>query len=393
MFKIKLYKYDSSQEQNGYRGEDFSKHILQGGSITEDITQELDTAELTLCGLNFEKCFEPETKFILDVVDQDGNVENILKNYHFVVFEDVVSKPILSNDNYFDHHISFIEPSVVAQKRLVDNIATTYKIKDVSLQERVDYPDTKIVWDIDSSYFTPPEYQTMIGAYWDIWGVVDAEISHPIAPLRCSRGIMGKYFQKEGELRAINRNGEEFDTSFTDIENFNDGTGNYYAKFRIPKIQIIKGYRGTDLWGNEKLDAPDATGVQLLDNSYASIDYVIQELVPNDPSNVTNTIRGSFISNSRIGWSSWSEDYDSVDFSADYPTEVLDGEWLLEEIKQPESRFHFYYKKYTNTNAVDPTYITQEIPIRPDRQYVITISLHQFEDNLPSKYNETMSPG
>lgn len=387
MFKIKLYKYDSSQGNNGYRGEDFSKHILQGGSITEDITQELDTAEITLCGLTFEKSFDPETKFILDVVEQTDGVENVLRNYHFCVFEDIVSQPILHNNNYFDHHISFIEPSVVAQKRLVDNIATTYKIKDVSLQERVDYPDTQIVWDIDNSYFTPPQYQTQIGVYWDIWGTVDAQIEHPIAPLEAKRGVMGKYFKKEGQLRAINRNGDEFDTAFTDIENFNDGNGNYFARFRIPKIEIIKGYNGTNYWGNE---SPDFLGGnRLIDPTYVSIDYTIQELVPNDPSNVTNTVRGSFISNSKIGFSSYFDETNSVDFSIGYPTEVLDNEWLIEEIKQPDNRFEFYYKKYTSVSSATPTYITQEIPIRADRQYVITISLHQFEDNLPSKYNGT----
>lgn len=389
MFKIKLYKYDSSQEQNGYRGEDFSKHILQGGSITEDITQELDTAEITLCGLNSEKSFDPETKFILDVVEQTDGVENVLRNYHFCVFEDIVSQPILHNNNYFDHHISFIEPSVVAQKRLVDNIATTYKIKDVSLQERVDYPDTNIIWDIENSYFTPPQYQTEIGFYWDIWGTVDAQIPHPIAPVDAKRGVMGKYFNKDGELRAINRNGDEFDTAFTDIENFNDGNGNYFAKFRIPKIEIIKGYAGTNNWGNAIYDVGDGEQIRLIDPNYASIDYVIQELVPNDPNNVTNTVRGNFISNSNIGWGSWNEDYNNVVFSTGFETEVLDGEWFLEEIKQPDNRFEFYYKRYTNRNATTPTYITQEIPIRPDRQYVITISLHQFEDNLPSNYNGT----
>ena len=50
MFKIKLYLYDSTQESNGYRGVDLSKYVLQGQQYTEDITQVLDTSEITLAG-------------------------------------------------------------------------------------------------------------------------------------------------------------------------------------------------------------------------------------------------------------------------------------------------------------------------------------------------------
>ena len=46
----------------------------------------------------------------------------------------MVSKPVLSDDNYFDHHITFIEASALAQGRLVDNISVTYKLQDVSLE-------------------------------------------------------------------------------------------------------------------------------------------------------------------------------------------------------------------------------------------------------------------
>ena len=69
MITTKIYQYDSSQESNGYRGTDYSKYVLQGAEITEDITQELDTAELTLCGLNTNKEFEPESKFIIDIIE------------------------------------------------------------------------------------------------------------------------------------------------------------------------------------------------------------------------------------------------------------------------------------------------------------------------------------
>ena len=60
MITIKIYKYDSSQEANGYRGEDFSSYLLQGSENKEDITQELDTCEIALMGLPFEQEFDPQ---------------------------------------------------------------------------------------------------------------------------------------------------------------------------------------------------------------------------------------------------------------------------------------------------------------------------------------------
>ena len=50
MNSIRVYLYDSTQEANGYRGTDFSANVLQGSEETEDITQELDTAEITSAG-------------------------------------------------------------------------------------------------------------------------------------------------------------------------------------------------------------------------------------------------------------------------------------------------------------------------------------------------------
>jgi hypothetical protein len=138
MIITKLYKYDSTQENNNYRGEDFSKYILVGDSDTDDLTEVLDTVELTLAGLPFGEEFEPKTKFIYekweDITDLQGNKTlQLWKDWHIVVAEDVVSQPILSDNNYFNHNISFLEASAIAQGRLVDNIAITYRLKDINL--------------------------------------------------------------------------------------------------------------------------------------------------------------------------------------------------------------------------------------------------------------------
>ena len=387
MLKTKFYLYNSENSQNGYRGEDFSNHILQGVSIKEDITQELDTAEVTLVGLTFGKALDPETKIIIDIVEQiDGN-ELILETKHFCVSRDMVEQPILSNSNYFNHHISLLEPSVIAQKRLVDNIATTYKLKDVSLTENVAYPTDKISFSLVSSFYTPPTYSTTQGTS-NHFGVEYGYMKLPIGNIVANRGVIGKYFRQDGELKILNLNNEEFDDMYNDIDNFLTGNGSYRAKFKIPRIEIIKGLKGSSYWSNEDLFDE---GQPPIDRMFASIDYLIQEFMPNDLQNQTNSWSGSFISNSNIGYDSvfvQSADF-NVNFSNNFETEVLDGEWLLEDIQNTDGFFDFFYKKYTNKNAVEPTYITQEIEIKPNRRYVVTLSLHQFNDNLPTKYNDT----
>lgn len=132
MIELKLYLYDSTQETNGYRGTDLSRYILMGTQNTEDLTQVVDITEITLAGYPTGVAFAPETMFVLDEVE-DGV---ILRTFHRVVKDDYVSQPILSRDDYFDHSITLTEPSVIAQKRIVDNMAITYKLKDVKLKTR-----------------------------------------------------------------------------------------------------------------------------------------------------------------------------------------------------------------------------------------------------------------
>ena len=133
----RLYEYDSTQEANGYRGTDYSKYILLGDSDVDNLDDTLDTVEVTLAGLPFREEFAPSSKFIYEKwreqLDGNGNVVlNLWKDWHLCVSNDTVEQPILSDDNYFNHCISFIEASVDAQGRLVDNIAVTYRLKDIT---------------------------------------------------------------------------------------------------------------------------------------------------------------------------------------------------------------------------------------------------------------------
>lgn len=138
MIITKLYKYDKTKESDNWRGEDFSKYILMGDSDTDDLTEVLDTVELTLAGLPFGEEFEPKTKFIYEkweeILNDDGTKSlRMWKDWHICVAEDVVNQPILSDNSYFNHAITFIEASAISQGRLVDNISITYRLKDVTL--------------------------------------------------------------------------------------------------------------------------------------------------------------------------------------------------------------------------------------------------------------------
>lgn len=359
MIERKIYLYDSSQEQNGYRGQDFSSHILQGNEEKEDITQELDTAEITLCGLPFANEFAPETKFIIDTWENGTIIENATR--HFCVARDIVNQPILSDDNYFDHHISFIEPSVNAQKRLVDNISVTYKLKDVNLKEVVAYPDTESQLNIGSSRFTP--------AY--DFGLQKIDNTH-------DRIVYGKYFSFNDDVYIAPANGSTTDLSkykYNNIVNF-DENGVFEAKFWIPDLRIYGG---------------DYSGKGFSVVGYASLDYKIEEFNPSDLSTVLNSWSGSFISNSNL--SNASRSYIS-DVDGNYIEELFmpsfTNEWILEDVYtnpnavSNQEKTILYFKKYSDTSAPSVAErFTQPITIREDRKYVITISLHEFSDNIP----------
>lgn len=127
----KIYLYDSSRPDN--KGVEFSDNILQGYSYSDHLDDTLDTFECTLAGLDFQEEFSPSTKFIIELYESVAFFDTLWRKLDMVVDNDTVTKPILSDGSYFDHHINFIECGVLAQKRLVDNISVTYKLKDVSL--------------------------------------------------------------------------------------------------------------------------------------------------------------------------------------------------------------------------------------------------------------------
>ena len=357
MLQVKLYLYDSSKEfalndeLGGYRGEDLSKYVGQGFSNAEDITQELDISDIVLYGYPQQAEFTPETKFVIDVLEDDV----IVSTLHRIVQKDLVNQPELADSEYFDHHITFAEPSVVAQKRLVDNISATYKLKDVTLEELVAYPQDENATMINqSSRYTPNDnfgYVRNVGftttTYSWRWG---------------------KYFEYEGNIELLDENDNVITKKYVDTALLT-GQNGIKAKFRMPKLAIYGGLNNSKNFA--KL-------------GYASIDYLIEEFSLTDSNNPTNSWSGSFISNSNLGTNS---NYYIPD-SGEVGTQQFKSEWLLEN--RPYNKVggnisvgKKQIKKYTQTNAQNPTYITPEITVVADRQYKITISLHEFTDNVP----------
>ena len=155
----RVYKYDSSKESTGYKGEDFSNYVLIGDSDNDNLDDTLDTYELTLTGLPFREEFDPTTKFIIEkwqesIAENGEKTTSLWKTWHLCVSDDAVSQPILSDDNYFDHHLTLIEAGVEAQQRLVDNISVTYKLQDVTIDKEPTYglTDTIDVSPVDAVY-------------------------------------------------------------------------------------------------------------------------------------------------------------------------------------------------------------------------------------------------
>lgn len=152
MIKSRLYLYDSSKSD--FKGEDYSRYVLLGDTVKDDLTEVMGTIELTLAGVPSRKNdeikteeFTPETLFVYERADVDENGNDVYsEHWDMCVQNDTVSQPILSDDNYFDHHITLIEASAIAQKRLVDNIAITYELQEVTLEGQLNIdPNAKAI--------------------------------------------------------------------------------------------------------------------------------------------------------------------------------------------------------------------------------------------------------
>jgi len=347
MIELKLYKYNSQQPD--YKGLDLSKYLAQGNSYTEDITQELDVGEITLYGFPQKEEFDPSTKFIYEIWE-NGELKNTI---HLVCDKDMVSMPQLSDSEYYDHHISMIEPSVIAQKRTVDNISTTYKLKYVNLNLPSSYTDEDEI-----TSFTIDNDISGLNHYFGT--------SFEGAPPTIVDYTYGKYFALSGNIQVQRLSDSQ--TSIKHNQNIDNyiygGTQEnpyYKARFILPHLQLFGGVAGTR------------------DFQYVgdvSIDYTIKEY-DSSQETPTNMWTGSIISNHDLSNAS------NICYNITMPSYI--NEWVIEYIQQTGNARHIYFRKYTDTTIENaPSYSTQVITIVPSREYEITITLHNFEDNIPS---------
>ena len=334
MIQIKVYLYDSET----YRGEDLSAYLLQGSQGTEDITQELDRGEITLQGLDRKEAFLPETKFIIDRIDDE------VTTYNYCVASDLVSQPILSEE-YYVHNISLIEPSVIAQKRIVDNISATYKLKDVLLATQTAFDLNKQA----SFIFTEQKSDSPEGNF----GV--RNYTNFLQNVR--EVIYGKYFAFEGQISIIN---VEENTDF-----YQKVSGK--VRFHIPKLAVY--------FGKENSSVYNKIG-------YASIDVRIDESPVIEQSEISRSWNYVFRSNSQFSGTGYA-------FSAyEFDVPELDKHWLPEKFSYERisgySKENRYVRQYSDEGGTDTAYLTDEIDILPNKVYKVTITLHDYTNNPPS---------
>ena len=355
MLKTKIYLYDSTKEADGYRGTDYSAYVLQGNSDTEDITQKLDNVEITLQGLSTKTPFSPGTKFVIDKTHiSDLGVETIYATYHMCVEEDVVMQPIMSDNNYFVHNITLYEASIVAQKRLCDNISATYKLKDVSLQEHVAFPDRQAQF-----VNTKSEFKVT-----DNWGYTGKSSLFGKTYFR-----YGKYFDFNGEIEMKTQAGmfPQEGKYYKDVAGFG-ANGSYKARFNLPKLEIRYG------WDNH-------TGFLLIGN--ASIKWTVEQY------SLTGTIEktwsGTVHSNSDLSLSAYVIKGlvpENVSYTTE-PPEAFTKHWLIERSVYGEG----LARKYTEETTTTPVYETDLIDILPDKIYTVSVTLHNYTDNPPQWTN------
>lgn len=102
----RVWLYNSKAD--GYKGEEYTKYLLLGDSWKDNLDDTLDTAEITLAGLDTQQEFAPTTKFIIEKGYWDGDSWVLLEQWHWQVDNDAVTKPILADDGYYNHAISLL---------------------------------------------------------------------------------------------------------------------------------------------------------------------------------------------------------------------------------------------------------------------------------------------
>lgn len=335
MIKARVYLYNSSA--SGYRGTEITDSVLQGFADVQDLTQELDTSEMTAY-LSQKEAFIPQTKFIIDF-EQDGNV---IDTIYRMVEEDTVTKPNLSTETY-KHSISLIEPSVTAQKRIVDNISTTYRLKNVTLQRDIGLDlDELSGFNIVGTSFKP------IKAFGNngLGGAGRTDYA-------------GKYFVFDG-VPVWQSASSTFDNNkkYLDIAEFGST-----AYITLPKLKLYGGIKNTTNF---------TSGLPV------SIYYKVVER--NELGEETGVVsEGNIVENTDLSqvYQPFSEEFGGWGNA--------NKEWLVDYVSgNTISRKQVYIRKYTDTSAPTPSYNTTPFTVKAGHSYSVLVTVANFTDNAPS---------
>lgn len=290
-------------------GVDYSSSVLLGHDWTDNLDDTINTANITLAGLSFQKEFAPSTSATM--ILQEYGEETIInsKTISWVIGSDIVEKKILSSETYYDHHIVLKEPNVIAQQRVCDNMAVTYKLRDVfsphkgstaeiplSSQEyrrerniaptqnfhpfKFDivatgsaYIGHKFEWIMPTWYTLTYADGTVEKPSWDRWNnfntnilLGDGEesklIELPLPMLRCSCGVKEtKDYQKNGFCTLV----VTISRYVTDINN----------------AEIVKSYEVNpalqytdEVWAEDNIDIPLVSPGDLFSPPYKNVGYI-----------------------------------------------------------------------------------------------------------------------
>lgn len=242
---------------------DYSKYLQVGAIHTLNLDDTLDRINLSLVGLPFRHELNPTSllRLIVSQEQTDDDLETIVVNdtFDFALDQDDVEQPNLADNNYFIHNLSLVNPAIIAQQRVVDNISVTYKLQNVvTTSSSVDLVSKLNVDIVDANYdrttgtgiFTPNGYFremvydgrlfSLYNAYAYAWKGVD--ITYPVGTLSESNQADASYDDTFSTIRNINQNilydvnddTITFDTPLLACYEAIKGTKNYRFKSFMP---------------------------------------------------------------------------------------------------------------------------------------------------------------
>lgn len=387
-----------------FKGENLSQYVASGDSYKEDISDVIDTAELTLLGYNVAKEFTPETKFIYEKVElEDGDEVSVIR-YEMVVDKDIVNKSIISDDKYYDHHIFFGEPSIISQKRLVDNISATYRLQDVSLTTK---PSFNLDTPYKTNYIYKPKYPYEINSSWKFGTNSEGTLG-----LKHTY-VYGKNFSFD---KSYIKQGDNPQKYYIDIGITYDSSTTYtinekvqYNGYTYSALQETTGNTpsGTasdnDYWkyistaGELKIKLPlikvscsiNDTN-QYSESHYISIDYRVIEMDLSGNILNDNFISGTLHEKSSLRYIIPDYNYTLSNFKNEdillEGVEKFDGS-SLKYIARRYTAFNTdYYNQAVDLSAYNNSVITLS-NIQPNRRYKVVVSIHKYENIAKLLFN------